>query len=458
MPSEQRILVVDDHVEMGRMLQEPLQDAGYRVELATGGAEALKLLRTRPYDAVLSDLRMAQVDGLDVLDGARAVDPELPVLLMTAFGGVESAVEAMRRGAYHYFTKPFRLDEVLLYLRRALEDRQLRAEHRALKQASTERRGVGALVGKGAAMRGLYALLDRVAHASAPVLLRGESGSGKELVARALHSEGERASGPFVAVNCTALPAQLLESELFGHLKGAFTGATAARRGLFVEADGGTLFLDEIGDMPTELQARLLRVLENGEVRAVGSDTSRTVDVRIVAATHQDLETRVREGRFRADLFYRLNVVTLRVPPLRERKEDIPLLVEHFIARSRARNPRSLVAAFSPEVVALLGAQSWPGNVRELENLVERLVVLVPQETVDVDTLRLHAPSAGPESHPLAVAQDELWPLRRLEGEYIAWMVARCGGNKTRAAEVLGIDVSTIHRREREKGEVPGGR
>jgi two-component system response regulator HydG len=452
MPAEGRILVVDDHVEMGRMLRDPLVDEGYTVDLATGGEEAIRLARSRLYDAVLSDLRMEKVDGLDVLEAVRAVDPEVPVLLMTAFGGVESAVEAMKRGAYHYFTKPFRLDEVLVVLKRALAERRLRAENRALRQAAAERGSMGALVGRSAPMRALYELIERVAHSGAAVLLRGESGSGKEPVARALHFEGPRADGPFVAVNCTALPHHLLESELFGHVKGAFTGATSARRGLFVEADRGTLFLDEIGDMPLELQARLLRVLEDGEVRAVGADASRTVDVRIVAATHQDLEARVREGRFRADLFYRLNVVTLRLPPLRERREDIPLLVEHFIARSRARNPRSRLRALAPDVVAALAAMPWPGNVRELENLVERLVVLVPSETASLDDLRPHLPLEAREAQPLALAQQELWPLRRLEAEYIAWMVAHCGGNKTRAAEVLGIDVSTIHRRERERG------
>ncbi|EAU62577.1 sigma-54-dependent transcriptional regulator [Stigmatella aurantiaca] len=451
MSTQARILVVDDHLEMGRMLQEPLSDEGYEVELATRGAEAIRLVRSRPFDAVLSDLRMEEVDGFDVLAAVQAVDPEVPVLLMTAFGGVENAVEAMKRGAWHYFTKPFRLDEVLIYLRRALEDRRLRVENRTLRQVAG-RSGLGALVGHSAAMRSLYELVERVAHSGASVLIRGESGCGKELVARALHTEGERAAEPFVAVNCTALPPALLESELFGHVKGAFTGATTARRGLFVEADKGTLFLDEIGDMPAELQAKLLRVLEDGEVRAVGADASRTVDVRIVAATHQELEARVREGRFRADLFYRLNVVTLRLPPLRERREDIPLLIEHFIARARGRNARSKVTGFSPEVIAALGGMPWPGNVRELENLVERLVVLVPRETVELADLKLHAPEVEPEAHPLVLAQEALWPLRRLEGEYITWVVARCGGNKTRAAELLGIDVSTIHRRDREKG------
>ncbi|MCY1020594.1 sigma-54-dependent transcriptional regulator [Pyxidicoccus sp. MSG2] len=452
MPSSARILVVDDHEEMGQMMQAPLEDAGYRVDLATGGADAIAQLRARLYDVVLCDLRMEDVDGMDVLAAARKLDPELPVLLMTAFGAVESAVEAMKRGAYHYLTKPFRLDEVLLYVGRAVEERRLRAEHRDLKRQVADRSGLGSLIGRGASMQALYALIERVAQSGAPVLVRGESGSGKELVARALHSEGPRRPGPFVAVNCTALPHALLESELFGHLKGAFTGATTARRGLFVEADGGTLFLDEIGDMPPELQAKLLRVLEDGEVRAVGADGSRSVDVRVIAATHQDLEARVKEGRFRADLFYRLNVVSLRIPPLRERPEDIPMLVEHFVARARTRNPRSPVTALDPDVVAALARMPWAGNVRELENLIERLVVLGSQSTVDLSLLRHHASGGALEPHPLAAAYEQVVPLRQLESEYIAWVVARCGGNKTRAAELLGIDVSTIHRRRSDTG------
>ncbi|RKI35582.1 sigma-54-dependent Fis family transcriptional regulator [Corallococcus sp. AB004] len=449
MPSSARILVVDDHEEMGQMLKEPLTDAGYRVDLSTGGADAIAQLRARVYDVVLCDLRMEEVDGLDVLAAARRHDPELPVLLMTAFGAVESAVEAMKRGAYHYLTKPFRLDEVLLHVGRALDSRRLRTEHRDLKRQVTQRGGLGSLLGHSVPMRTLYELIDRVAASEAPVLIRGESGSGKELVARALHSEGPRSQAPFVAVNCTALPHALLESELFGHIKGAFSGATTTRRGLFVEADGGTLFLDEIGDMPPELQAKLLRVLQDGEVRAVGADGSRRVDVRILAATHQDLDARVKEGRFRADLYYRLNVVSLRVPPLRERTEDIPNLAEHFVAQARARNPRSSVTTLAPEVVATLSRMPWPGNVREMENLVERLVVLGAQPTVDLAQLRLHTSEAAPEVHPLASAHGQVVPLRQLEGEYIAWVVARCGGNKTRAAELLGIDVSTIHRREK---------
>ena len=459
MPSEPRakghILVVDDHVEMGRMLADPLTDEGYTVDLATSGKGAIELVRSRLFDAVLCDLRMEEVDGFDVLAAVHAHDAQLPVLIMTAFGGVESAVEAMKRGAYHYFTKPFRLDEVLLYVGRAISSRRLLEENRALRQAASDRSSFAALVGRSPLMRQLYELLERVAESSSPALIRGESGAGKELVARALHFQGLRKEGPFVAVNCTALPNALLESELFGHVRGSFTGATAPRRGLFLEADRGTLFLDEIGDMAPELQAKLLRVLEGGEVRAVGSDTSRTVDVRIVAATHQDLETRVREGKFRADLFYRLNVVTLNVPSLRHRREDIPLLVEHFVAQSRRRNPRARVTHLAPEALALLVDQEWPGNVRELENLIERLVVLGSQEVADLPMLQQHAPSltlAGPPN-PLAAAQRDLWTLKHLESEYIAFVVGQCGGNKTRAAELLGIDVSTIHRRERERGD-----
>ncbi|EPX64334.1 Response regulator of zinc sigma-54-dependent two-component system [Cystobacter fuscus DSM 2262] len=446
------MLVVDDHVEMARLLADALTDAGYTVDVATSGREALAAVRGRVLDAVVCDLRMEQVDGFDVLAAVREADPTLPVLIMTAFGGVENAVEAMRRGAAHYFTKPFRLDEVLLYVQRAIAERRLREENRALRQAVGDRSAFAALVGRSAPLRALYELIERVAHSHAPVLVRGESGSGKELVARALHFEGPRQAGPFVAINCTAIPNALLESELFGHVKGSFTGATTPRRGLFLEADGGTLFLDEIGDMAPELQAKLLRVLEDGEVRAVGADAARKVDVRVVAATHQELEARVREGKFRQDLFYRLNVVPLRVPALRERREDIPLLVEHFIAKSRERNPRARLTGFTPEALAALAAAPWPGNVRELENLVERLAVVTVKETVDLPTLQLHAPGVTVDVHPLVQAQTRLVPLRQLEGEYIAYVVAQCGGNKTRAAEILGIDVSTIHRRERERG------
>jgi two-component system response regulator HydG len=443
---------VDDEREMARLLADQLGDAGYEVELAHGGEAGLLAVHACMPDAVLTDLRMDKVDGFDVLDGVRALDPAVPVLIMTAYGAIESAVDAIRRGAYHYITKPFRLDEVLLYVERALSDRRLRDENRELRRVAVERASFAAMVGRSQAMRSLYDLVERVAQSHAPVLIRGESGSGKELVARALHFHGPRKERPFLPVNCTALPEPLLESELFGHVRGAYTGATAARRGLFAEADGGTLFLDEIGDMAPGLQAKLLRALEDGVVRAVGADSARTVDVRVIAATHQELEQKVQDGGFRADLFYRLNVVPIAVPPLRSRREDIPLLAEHFLARARDRNPASPARRLAPEVMAALARGAWPGNVRELENVVERLVIVAAHETLGLDELRAHAPALVEGASPLDEAKQKLVPLRQLEGEYIAWVVAQCGGNKTRAAEILGIDVSTIHRRERERG------
>jgi len=454
MPAESkaRVLVVDDHVEMARLLGDQLSDAGYVVELARGGEEALGAVRARPFDLVITDLRMAEVDGFDVLEGVRAQDPTIPVLLMTAFGGIDVAVEAIKRGAYHYLTKPFRLSEVIVYVERALADRRLRDENVALRRAAEERGGFGGMVGRSPTIRALCELIERIAPSSAPVLIRGESGAGKELVARALHAHGGRRERPFVAVNCTALPEALLESELFGHLRGAYTGATTARRGLFVEADGGSLFLDEIGDMPPNLQARLLRVLEDGEVRPVGSDVSRKVDVRVIAATHQDLDQRAAGGLFRRDLFYRLNVVPLVVPPLRERAEDVPMLIEHFLERARARNPGARVRRFTPALVSALAACPWPGNVRELENVVERLVIVANQESVDVPDLDLFAPGVLVRPSPLTEAKTQLTTLRQLESDYIAWVLQQCQGNKTRAAQILGIDVSTIHRRERERG------
>jgi two-component system response regulator HydG len=290
-----------------------------------------------------------------------------------------------------------------------------------------------------------------VAPSPAPVLITGESGTGKELVARALHRSSVRRDQPFVAINCTALPESLLESELFGHTRGAFSGATSPRRGLFVEADGGTLFLDEIGDMPAPLQAKMLRVLQDGEVRPVGADTLRRVDVRVVAASNQDLEKRVAAGQFRADLFFRLDVVSIAVPALRHRREDIPDLVEWFVARARRRNPAAKARRLTADAVERLAGRAWPGNVRELENLVERLVILAPHEEIGAADIHELAPALFPIPSAFEVAHERLQTMRELEDAYIAWVVERCGGNKTRAAEVLGIDVSTIHRRERER-------
>lgn len=441
------VLIVDDHVEMARLLADKLGQEGWSPQIADGGRAAVGALTASVPDLVITDLRMADVDGLDVLDAARALDPELPVIIMTAFGAVDTAIEAMRRGAWHYLVKPARLDELMLHVERAFTHRSL---HRANAELRVQtRHGLAALVGRSRKMRDLYALVERIALSSAAVLIRGESGSGKELVARAIHDSGSRRERPFLAINCTALPESLLESELFGHTRGAFSGATAARAGLFVEASGGTLFLDEIGDMTPALQAKLLRVAQLGEVRPVGSDESRIVDVRIIAATHQDLERRVEEGSFRQDLYYRLNVVPLAVPPLRERLDDVPLLVDAFHTAARARNPHSPVMAFAPEVVTALARYPWPGNVRELENLVERLVVVGTSAELGLAELASLAPALVGGRERFSLPRDRLATLREVEEEYIAWVLERCAGNKTRAAEVLAIDPSTLHRRSR---------
>ena len=455
-----RVLVVDDHLEMVRLLADQLTDEGYEVELAEGGRAGLLALEKFFPEVVLTDLRMDAVDGFDVLEGVRAIDPTLPVIIMTAFGAIDSAIDAIKRGAYHYLTKPFRLEEVLLYVARALADRRLRDQHRTLSRLAAERAGFAAMIGHSEPMRALYDLIERVAQSSDPVLIHGESGTGKELVARALHFEGPRRDRAFVVLNCTALPETLLESELFGHARGAFTGATTARRGLLVEADGGTLFLDEIGDMPSGLQAKLLRVLEDWEVRPVGADTSRKVDVRIIAATHQPLEGP--ESTFRRDLFYRLNVVPLTVPSLRERPEDIPLLVEHFWKKARERNPGAMAIRVAPQAVAALGRYSWPGNVRELENVVTRLVVLSAKEVIEEGDLPSQLTRLHGAPFPIEHASQRLVTLRELESQYIASVIEQCAGNKTRAAEILGIDPSTIHRRgkspstETPSPEIPG--
>jgi two-component system response regulator HydG len=441
------VLIVDDHVEMARLLGDKLREEGWRPRVVDSGKAAIDSLSTSIPDLVITDLRMADVDGFDVLDAVRAADPDVPVIIMTAFGAIETAIEAMRRGAWHYVVKPARLDELTLHANRAFEHRTLRKVNRQLRGEA--RSGMSSLVGKSAVMRDLYALIERVALSSAPVLIRGESGSGKELVARALHDAGPRKERPFLAINCTALPESLLESELFGHTRGAFTGATSARAGLFVEASGGTLFLDEIGDMAPPLQAKLLRVVQQGEVRPVGSDESRAVDVRLIAATHQDLEQRVVENNFRQDLFYRLNVVPLVVPPLRERLEDVPVLVEHFLAAARARNTYSPVIRLAPEIVTALTRYPWPGNVRELENLIERLVVVGTTPEIGLSELSAIAPSVHGNQERFSLPRDRLATLREVEEEYIAWAIERCGGNKTKAAEVLGIDPSTLHRRTR---------
>jgi DNA-binding NtrC family response regulator len=446
MVEKARVLVVDDDRQMQSLLQKVLVANGYAASLAANGEESLQRLRDDEVDIVLSDIRMPAMDGMDLLRQIRERYPETTVIMMTAFGAVDSAVEAMKAGAYDYISKPFKMDEVLIVLARVTEEKRLRRELVSMRQALAERYGFGQIVGKSKPMQAVYDLIQRVAATTATILITGESGTGKELVARAIHYNGSRRDGPFVPVNCSAIPAALLESELFGHVKGAFTGATADRQGLFVQAHRGTIFLDEISQMEIELQTRLLRVLQEREVRPVGGDRHVAVDVRVIAATNQPLEALVKEGSFREDLYYRVNVIPVPLPALRDRLEDLPLLTEHFLGKhADATGPRKRLCQ---EALAVLMRHSWPGNVRELENLVERLVVLSRGEEIRVDDLPAELCSV--EDGLLARAASREASLVELENEYIQMVLERTGGNQTRAALILGIDRRTLRRKLQE--------
>jgi two-component system response regulator HydG len=445
-----RALIVDDVVDMAVTIANDLEAIGFETEIASSGAAALDAFAREPADVVVTDLRMKNVDGMDVLDAVKRADPSVPVLIMTAFGNIETAVEAMRRGAFHYVTKPFELDTIRALVQRACKERILSRENAQLRRTLHENLSARRLVGQSMPMRQLRALIERVADATSPVLITGETGTGKELVALAIHTDGPRGDSPFVAVNCAALPEQLLESELFGHARGAFTGASQMRRGLFVEAEQGTLFLDEVGDLPLPLQGKLLRVLQSGEVRPVGSETARTVDVRCMAATHKDLADLVGKGLFREDLFFRLDVLRVPVPALRERIEDFPALVDHFLRKSLERSTRSVLAGFEPEALDYLASYSWPGNVRQLENLIERLVVTAAGALARLADVK-QALGPIPKSDPIATLLQSPIPLQDLEDRYIAAILQKVGGSKLKAAEILGVDASTLYRREKQK-------
>jgi two-component system response regulator HydG len=425
---------------MAESIADGLSELGYDGVPIASSVAAARLLEDERFDAVVTDLRMPAVDGLALLSVARRLDPGRPVIVMTAYSAVDSAIESIRQGAYHYLTKPFKVGELALFLAKALDEARLRREAATLRRALGERFGLSNLVGKSRAMREVLDLVQRIADTNAAVLLTGETGTGKGLVARALHTCGSRSGGPFVAVNCAALPENLLESELFGHVKGAFTGATTNRAGLLEEADRGTLFLDEIGELAPPLQAKLLHVLESGTVRAVGSNQERRVDVRIVAATHRDLRKRVAAGMFREDLLYRLDVVTIELPALRYRKEDVPLLVEHFLAAAKAKHPESPLERVGSDALAKMLEYAWPGNVRELEHVMERAVILARGAALTAADL--------PPSMSAKAASDpgftSVVPMRELQRRYAQWAFAQLGGRKLVTAERLGIDFKTL--------------
>jgi two-component system, NtrC family, response regulator HydG len=436
-----RVLVVDDDRALIETITDGLADAGYEVVGMTESRDAGVALQKEPFDALVTDLRMPKVDGMQLLDLSRRAAPERPVVVMTAFSAVDTAVESIRQGAYHYLTKPFKVDELALFLARALEEARLRREAKTLRRALREGSSLENVVGKSGGMRDVCALVSRVADADAPVLILGETGTGKGLIARALHNEGRRASGPFVTVNCAALPEPLLESELFGHVRGAFTGALSNRRGLIEEADGGTLFLDEIGEMAVGLQAKLLHVVEQSVVRAVGANKEVPVDVRFVAATHRDLSARVAAREFREDLLFRLDVVRIDIPPLRYRRDDLPQLIEHFLSRARQKHPRSGVERILPEAMARLCDYDWPGNVRELENLMERCVLLAPGPELSVADLPPTVAAAKPRELDFS---GPILPLSEVARRYAAWAFERLEGRRMLTAEKLGVDRKTL--------------
>ena len=436
-----RVLVVDDEPVLREMFQEHLVDRGFSVTAAADGQEGLDLLRVRGFDVVVLDLHMPRLDGLSLLRKMREEEMEGEAIILTANAEMDTAIEAMKLGAFDYLAKPCRLNEMEVVIRKAFDRRQMARENRALRRMVAQREAAPTLISQSPAMRKTLADVDKVAGTDSPVLIQGESGTGKELIARTIVARSERAGRAFLAVNCGAFQDELLESELFGHEKGAFTGAVSQKHGLFEVADGGTLFLDEVGEMSTAMQAKLLRVLEDGEIRRVGGTRVLKVNVRVLAATNKDLAQEVEGGRFRKDLFYRLNVLSLGLPPLRERPEDIPLLIAHFMGRQAGRRPPKRL---SEEVLALLIRYAWPGNVRELENLVERLVVFSEGEVIEAADLppAIRTPAPAPPS--AAAGPLEPQSLKEVERLHIAKILAQTGGNKSRAARVLGIDVKTL--------------
>ncbi|MCC7441536.1 MAG: sigma-54-dependent Fis family transcriptional regulator [Bdellovibrionales bacterium] len=459
-----RIVIVDDDREMRSLLEDFLGSSGYLVHVFPLASEALEALSPGgrlasdqaegDVDLIISDIRMPQLDGLDFTTRLQSLRPEVPTVLITAFGSIETAIEAMRRGAFHYVVKPFKLAEMAVNVERAMEHRKLQRDNTALRQEVKRSWSMGGIVGKSPGMKAVFDLVNRVSQATANVLITGESGTGKEMVARAIHESGPRARRAFVAINCTAIPETLLESELFGHAKGSFTGAIQRKRGLFEEADGGTLFLDEIGDMNVQLQSKLLRVIQEKKVRAVGENVDRPVDVRIVAATHKDLKAAIKDGRFREDLYYRLSVIPIVIPPLRHRREDIPLLAEHFLRKYSAANGLR-VKGFTQRAIAKLMELRWDGNVRELENVVERAVVLAQAPLIDAAEIPTMEAATAEQFFGSAIG--DFPTVEQLEKRYIQVVLEKTGGRKDKAAQILGFNRRTLYRKEREYGLVEAG-
>jgi len=439
-----KILVVDDDPEMCRLLSEVLTEEGFLVLTTGESLEASKILKKEEFDVLITDLKMKGLKGLDLLEEAKKIAPLTPVIIITAFGTIESAIQAMKMGAYDYVTKPFQMDEIVLTVKKALENRFLKKEVVRLKKEMESRYHFHQLIGKSPSMQKIYDLIERIHESSNNVLITGESGTGKDLVAKAIHYSGTRKEGPFIAVNCAAIPETLLESELFGYKRGAFTDAKTDKKGLIFGATEGTLFLDEITEMSPLLQAKLLRVIEEKEVRPLGDTNAHPIDVRIISASNRDMKDHIHHGRFREDLYYRLKVIDIELPPLRERREDIPLLIQHFISKL-GKEPKR-VSGVSEDALKILINYSWPGNVRELENIIQRAMTLSQREVIlpeDLPSSLLQEVDENLVEKGLRVK----YTLDQLEKEYIKKVLIEVGGNKSKAAERLGLDRKTLYRK-----------
>ncbi len=443
-----KILVVDDEDAQRQIISDVLSRAKYDVTQASGTIEAVEQIEKDRLDLIITDLKMEDGNGIDVLRGAKQVSPETEVIVMTAYGSIESAVEAMRQGAHDYITKPFDKEVLLVSVQRALEHKQLRQENLELRELVETRFNLGNIVGTSEKMQKIFRLIERSIPVNSTVLIQGESGTGKELVARSIHFNGPRKKNPFVAVNCAAVPENLIESELFGHEKGAFTGAIQTKKGKFELADGGTIFLDEIGDMSMELQAKLLRVLQEMKIERVGGTELISVDVRVIAATNKNLEREVAKGNFREDLFFRLNVIVVDIPPLRERKEDVPPLID-FFKRKLSQEFQRRYPVLDSAVIDKFVAYHWPGNVRELENTLERLLVLTDKDKIAVDDLprSLLAPQAAAEQLPGVRLPEEGLSIEEVEKKLICEALARTGGHILKASKLVGMTYKTLQYR-----------
>ncbi len=449
------VLVVDDDVDMADTCRRLLEKQGYQVRTAQSGAVALEVIAEESPDVVLTDVRMPGMEGDELLKQVKKRRPDLPVIMMTGFGSIQDAVAALKIGATDYITKPFTREQLIASVDRAFEVKNLRGEVVRLRNALQDKYSPANIIGNSKSMQGVFQRIRATASNDATVLITGENGTGKDLVAQAIHYGSSRANKPFIPVNCGALPRDLIESELFGHKKGAFTGAAADNQGMFRAADGGTIFLDEIGDLPLDLQVKLLRVLQDRRVRPVGDTNEYPVNVRVIAATNRPLSDMMRDGSFRQDLFYRLSVVTIEVPALRERIDDIPLLL-HFFLKKHGDGRKRL---FTKGAIQVLERYAWPGNVRELENMVEGLIALGAGDSIDVDDLgdRFHAGAAEPmrtqgNGATPSLAYESLPTLEQAERDLIDAAIERCGGNKSKAAAILGISRTRLYRKLREMG------